>query len=243
MSYSSEVLADSPLLYWKLDETSGTTAADSSGNGRNGTHTAGPTVGQPSLLASGAGFSAAYGGDINGSGYTTLADAAWMDVTQFTAEAIIRPSIVSGLRPIATRWTGGNTAFLFSVNAGKLHLQINGGGAGKTVTGATTLTVGTTYTAAATYDGSNLRLWLNGAVDGTQAFAGSLSAVAVPFVVATAENVKTTVGEFRFGGQLDEVAYYGSALSSGRIAAHHAAAVDGGAGTPISGSLSAVLPW
>lgn len=30
--------------YWKLDETSGTAAADSSGNGNNGTHTNGPTI-------------------------------------------------------------------------------------------------------------------------------------------------------------------------------------------------------
>lgn len=37
MSYLSEVLADSPALYWRLGEPSGTTAADTSGNGRTGT--------------------------------------------------------------------------------------------------------------------------------------------------------------------------------------------------------------
>lgn len=31
MSYSTEVLADSPIGYWRLEETSGTTAADSAG--------------------------------------------------------------------------------------------------------------------------------------------------------------------------------------------------------------------
>lgn len=34
-AYNSEVLADSPLLYYKLDETGGSTANDSSGNGRH----------------------------------------------------------------------------------------------------------------------------------------------------------------------------------------------------------------
>ena len=33
-SYSQEVLADSPLAYWRLGEASGTTAADASGNNR-----------------------------------------------------------------------------------------------------------------------------------------------------------------------------------------------------------------
>lgn len=37
MSYDSEVAADSPYAYWKLDETSGTTLVDSSGNSRDAT--------------------------------------------------------------------------------------------------------------------------------------------------------------------------------------------------------------
>lgn len=37
--YEAEVLADSPIGFWRLDETIGTTAKDSSGNGRNGTYT------------------------------------------------------------------------------------------------------------------------------------------------------------------------------------------------------------
>lgn len=38
MSYDTEVAADSPQIYWKLQDTSGTSAADSSGNSRPGTY-------------------------------------------------------------------------------------------------------------------------------------------------------------------------------------------------------------
>lgn len=38
VTYASKMLFYSPVAYWKLDETSGTNAADSSGNGRNGTY-------------------------------------------------------------------------------------------------------------------------------------------------------------------------------------------------------------
>lgn len=38
MSYDSEVAANSPAIYWKLQETSGTSATDSSGNSRTGTY-------------------------------------------------------------------------------------------------------------------------------------------------------------------------------------------------------------
>lgn len=42
-AYSDAVLAHSPLVYWRLNETSGTTAADSSGNGNDGTINGSPT--------------------------------------------------------------------------------------------------------------------------------------------------------------------------------------------------------
>ncbi len=40
-SYISEVLSDNPLGYYQLNETSGTTAIDSSGNGQDGTYIGG----------------------------------------------------------------------------------------------------------------------------------------------------------------------------------------------------------
>lgn len=42
--FAAQVSADSLVGYWKLDETSGTSAADSSGDGNTGTHTNGPTI-------------------------------------------------------------------------------------------------------------------------------------------------------------------------------------------------------
>jgi len=54
-SYSQTVLADKPVAFWMLNETSGTVAADSSGNGYNGTYTGGFTLGQPGIPAGGNG--------------------------------------------------------------------------------------------------------------------------------------------------------------------------------------------
>src|SRR5262249_18064557 len=50
-SYSSIVIAEGPLFYWRFGETSGATANDSSGNGRAGTITSLGAYNQPSLLA------------------------------------------------------------------------------------------------------------------------------------------------------------------------------------------------
>lgn len=54
MSYVTEVLADSPSLYWRLDEASGTTATDSTANARNGTLSAsGITYSQTGAISDG----------------------------------------------------------------------------------------------------------------------------------------------------------------------------------------------
>jgi hypothetical protein len=48
--YKSVVLADGPVIYWRLDETLGTVAADSSGSGHDGTYGAPTVLGQPGAL-------------------------------------------------------------------------------------------------------------------------------------------------------------------------------------------------
>lgn len=50
MSYSDEIESLNPVVHLPLDETSGTTAADSSGNGNDGTYSAGVVLGEPSLI-------------------------------------------------------------------------------------------------------------------------------------------------------------------------------------------------
>lgn len=49
-TYEAQVLQFSPSAYYKLDETSGTTLVDSSGNGRDGTFTGSPTLAQAGAI-------------------------------------------------------------------------------------------------------------------------------------------------------------------------------------------------
>lgn len=51
-SYYDLVMSHSPLGYWRLGETSGTTAADSSGNGRNGAYAGTYALNQSSMIPS-----------------------------------------------------------------------------------------------------------------------------------------------------------------------------------------------
>ncbi|HTW19116.1 MAG TPA: LamG-like jellyroll fold domain-containing protein [Mycobacteriales bacterium] len=51
--YAKTVIADGPSLYWRLDETSGNTANDLSGNADNGLYNTGDTLGVPGAINDG----------------------------------------------------------------------------------------------------------------------------------------------------------------------------------------------
>lgn len=57
-AWSNAVLALSPAGFYRLGESAGTSAADSSGNGRTGTYVGAPTLAQPSCIPSDAGNTA-----------------------------------------------------------------------------------------------------------------------------------------------------------------------------------------
>lgn len=225
MSYSSEVLADSPLAYWKLDETSGTTAADSSGNARDATYTGSPTVGATSLLADGSGKAMSVAADSGQ--HATIASASWMNVNTFTVEALATFSAYdSGNGDIVlSRYTAGDN---YPMEMGRQYggtaypwIQVVVAGNRYNVAGPSALSNGVTYHLAATYDGSNIRMYVNGSQVGSpQAATGNVSWSSSQFDIGRSAQASSTTP----GAVIDEVAFYGTALSGARIAAHAAAA-------------------
>jgi hypothetical protein len=213
MTYSDEVIADSPALYLKMDETSGTTATDSSGNSRNGTHN-NVTLNQASLLGDGSGKSASYNGT---TAYTSVVDASWMNSSSFTVEArIIWDG--SSAQFIGGRWgSSSHRPWLFDTNAsGKLLGALDG--SGTLVTGATTLSSTVASTVALRANGSTLEVWLNGVVDGSVSHAGPTQTGAPLEIARAALAAFSTL-------RIDEFSFYTTALSDARLAAHHAAAI------------------
>src|SRR3989442_312346 len=49
-TYDATVLADRPAAYWRMDETSGTTMTDASGNHNDGVYAGAYSLGQPAPL-------------------------------------------------------------------------------------------------------------------------------------------------------------------------------------------------
>lgn len=51
LAYREAVLAKNPVAYWRLGESTGTVAADETGNGHDGTYVGNPVLGQPGAIS------------------------------------------------------------------------------------------------------------------------------------------------------------------------------------------------
>lgn len=148
--------------YWRLDETSGTSAADSSGNNKTGT-------------VSGAVWTAGHNGnslDFDGTNdYLSILDA--FDPTTTTISAWIKPHSVSNTNIICRTDSAGPTQNwshqIRITSGGKLEAYTyDHTGGGKSVTGTTTLTTNTWYHVAMTIkNGGQIKLYVNGQPEGT----------------------------------------------------------------------------
>lgn len=234
MTYSAEVLADSPLAYWRQDDASGTTMTDAiTGGTHNGTYSGTVTLNQTGLLVGDSNPCADFGG-----GSALVTSGTWMDGSAVTVEAIIRPDTIpgaGGYQFIASRNDGGTIGpWWLAVKGGKVSFLILTGTTGATeFIGTATLSASTTYHIACTYDGANMRIFINGTQDASTAKTGALDTRTTSIKVGNWQSANLP-----FDGKIDELALYGTALSPSRIAAHYTAATTAGSSASGTASLS-----
>ncbi len=127
--FSAAVLANNPVGYWQLDETSGTTAVDASGNGLTGTYHGTPSFAQIGALAptdsavafsSASSFmSAALPSSLLGSGAKTV--ALWVNPSNIANNALFFMGNAPG-------GGGSGQSFRFTTDgSGNLMLDVSSG--------------------------------------------------------------------------------------------------------------------
>ena len=143
---------------WGFDEGSGSTTADQSGRGNNGTlaNTAWTTAGR-------------YNGALTFNGTSSIVnvpDSSSLDLTTaMTLEAWVRPTALGNWRTVLFKEQSGNLVYaLYSnVTPGNVPaVELNIGGTIRSLNGTSALPSGTWAHLAATYDGSIIRLYVNG---------------------------------------------------------------------------------
>lgn len=194
--------------YWKLDETAGTIAYDSSGNNHNGTYTGTVTLGNASLLPSTTGHSTAF----SSTGYVSLPIGVLNTIGYpFTIFGWGKPTNVSANNQIVCSATGGFNLFIYTskVGAGKANVA-------NVLTDSRTLTNTTIYFWALTVDSvGNAYVYVNGVASSvfTAPFASTDRFVDTVLIGSNAANLSVSY----FQGTLQNVGICNVALTGSEI--------------------------
>lgn len=209
--------AEVSALYAASNQTDATalaTAEDSSGNEHDGTYVGGPTLGASSPITDD-GTAVSFDG---ANDYVVVTN--FPDLSVLTLEAWINPSAVA-----TDQMFFGNestTANYFRLLNSRLFLSLVINGAQQTLSATPVLQNGQWYHAVATYDGTTMRLYLNGVEVASAVHSGSLDWSPG----STLHLGRWIVADPRyFAGSMDEFAIYDSVLTATRVSAHYAARV------------------
>ena len=162
--------------YYRFDETSGTTAVDSSGHGNNGTINAGCSwvAGHINNALNFNGTSGSMTVPNLGASFTGFSIVGWINVTALPAGAGWQAASLAS----SDNWGSGAVAMLLlgpnsGTHAGQIQLSVNGAPGGDLVWSATNFGnyLGTWVHVAATYSTTGAKIYVNGVPDGTATFS------------------------------------------------------------------------
>lgn len=147
----------------------------------------------------------------NSTGYATITDAATLDITtNITLEAWVKPFAVSSAQTII----GKNSAYALGITAAGKPVFTKWTSAASTATATTTTTV-TAYVwthLAATYDGTNVKIYINGTLNTTTAVSGAIDATATDVLLGA-----LTSSTELFNGYIDSAKVYSAALTASQV--------------------------
>ena len=196
---------DRLVARWRLDEDSGSTAADSSGSGFSGT-----LVGNPKWQPSNGKVEGALQFDGHGDYVRIEHDSTFDFADEITVAAWVRIAAAPvDWAPIVTK---GNSAWrLTSYWAqNKFHFALTGVGFGLSwVDGKREVAAGEWHHVTGTYDGANIRLYVDGEQDQTSSYRGRMTSN--DFDVCIGANSEKP-GRY-WKGLIDDVRIYNYALS------------------------------
>jgi hypothetical protein len=220
MSFWDDVLALGPTLLWKLNEASGTVAADATGNGKNGTYPGGSiTLGHASIILN-VPDTAAGKSNTNNEWVTRADEAALRPGASFTALVSVRPTSLAAQVDVVGKvdswqvWQDATTGRLWGhISPAWASFQSSDNAAGK-------LVVNNNYLLGIRQDAAAARasLWINGVKVGEITKSSALSAGSALRCFGS-----STGGSRAYVGRQQGFAYWPTvALSDAQMVALHA---------------------
>lgn len=242
-TYSTAILADGPTAYYRLDD-SGTVAADSSGNGLNGSVGSSVTEAAAALLPSSADTAMTFPGLQTSAGVVKVPQSTMLQPSaSVSTEFWLRFSNTPSTYAVALSYgsDSGSAPYDFWFNGGKIAAQFTLSSGTLQVYSPTALQPNTVYYIAATYDGTTARLYVNGSQVASATQTGTITGYSSGFGLAIGDDAG--LSDPGFSGTIDEVAVYaGKVLGASQILNHYNAGTQGTPPTPTPTPLPTPTP-
>jgi len=208
--------------WWTFNETSGTTAHDSSGNGNDGVISPGVALGIPGARGTAFGFNSAAGSWVDvpyGSGAlapptTQITLSAWINPSDLFCGGFGQCAIASNEAPPGSgTWGYGIRLINFIFGPTLQFCWGTEGGPGNCAYGPYTPAFGTWANVVGTYDGTTLNEYVNGVLVAAQPGVFPALNTTSDFFVG-----RLPSGNLPFDGGIDEVRVFDRVLSAAEIA-------------------------
>jgi hypothetical protein len=264
--YSSTVLGQNPVGYWRLNETTLplpgpllATNIGSAGSRGNGAYIAanrgvfpGAIVSDPSNASVG------FDGLVSSNRVRIPFQPEWNPSGPLTVEFWAKPAQTAALESpassvefISSPATQRNGWLFYQGNStladgnGFLFRQYNNSGLASQSGASVNLALDTNqwYHVVGVFDGTNISTYVNGALGATAVFTSTPrpnTNILIPLTFGA--RADGAAGYFTYSGQIDEAAVYDAALSPGRILAHYQAGTNAAPATPYSQVILADAP-
>ena len=208
-SLSAGLMAD-----WRFDDGSGVTAADSSGNGNLGTLLNGPSW-VTGITNGGLSF------DGVNDAVEVANDPALNPANALTLSAWVNTNNLSSTQMLVAKYKSGLIQYFIRIqSSGRLRFSLNAGGAVTDLNSNAIITVNAWHHIAGTYDGTQMRLYIDGVLDAFASKSGSMTDNGSNFNIGRHEN-----NVMFFAGLLDEVRIYNRALGDTEVLALYNAGI------------------
>jgi hypothetical protein len=219
--FKAAALLTSPKAYYRLGETSGTTANDSSGNAYNGTISAGVTLNQTGAMPGDPDKAMSFNGTsgfinlpsgLNTAGWTSYSFVWWQNLSSLATFPV----------PLSNAQAdSSNTGFHIWINTtGEVNLVVGIGGANFAIPfgsgGDQVITTGVWQQIAITMTPTVATLYINGVVVRGSPIVGTYAAIASTTNPISIGYVQASLADY-VNGTLDEVLIYDKALSANDV--------------------------
>ena len=226
-NFNPEIVGLSPLSYWRLGESGGTTVADAGSSANNGTYNGG-TLGQTGALAGDSNTAVSFNGSTD---YIEIAHDPSYLLDDGSVQLWLNTDSTGSNQALFSKDsnsfdTGGHLT-LRVLPSGQLEARLQSTTTTYSLTSTGTVTAGIWHHVALTFGSNGMVLYLDGQEVATDSYTGGLGTtsggignfepVAIGASTTLSGNlVVTPLADF-FDGLIDEVAIFGSQLNADAI--------------------------